>query len=37
VQAWREAGMDDVQVRLMSLGGGLVMSGRKKTPRGQSR
>jgi demethylmenaquinone methyltransferase/2-methoxy-6-polyprenyl-1,4-benzoquinol methylase len=37
VQAWREAGMDDVQVRLMSLGGGLVMWGRKKTPRGQSR
>jgi demethylmenaquinone methyltransferase/2-methoxy-6-polyprenyl-1,4-benzoquinol methylase len=27
--AWREAGIDDIQVRLMSLGGGLVMWGRK--------
>jgi demethylmenaquinone methyltransferase/2-methoxy-6-polyprenyl-1,4-benzoquinol methylase len=37
LQTWREAGMDDVQVRLMSLGGGLVMWGRKKAPRGLSR
>lgn len=29
VAAWRDAGIDDVQVRLMSLGGGLVMWGRK--------
>jgi demethylmenaquinone methyltransferase/2-methoxy-6-polyprenyl-1,4-benzoquinol methylase len=29
VAAWREAGIDDVRARLMSLGGGLVMSGRK--------
>jgi demethylmenaquinone methyltransferase/2-methoxy-6-polyprenyl-1,4-benzoquinol methylase len=29
VAAWREAGVDEVQVRLMSLGGGLVMWGRK--------
>jgi demethylmenaquinone methyltransferase/2-methoxy-6-polyprenyl-1,4-benzoquinol methylase len=28
-QAWLAAGVEDVQVRLMSLGGGLVMSGRK--------
>jgi demethylmenaquinone methyltransferase/2-methoxy-6-polyprenyl-1,4-benzoquinol methylase len=27
VEAWRAAGFDDIQVRLMSLGGGLVMSG----------
>jgi demethylmenaquinone methyltransferase / 2-methoxy-6-polyprenyl-1,4-benzoquinol methylase len=34
--AWRAAGLDDVQVRLMSLGGGLVMSGTKRggTPAG---
>jgi demethylmenaquinone methyltransferase / 2-methoxy-6-polyprenyl-1,4-benzoquinol methylase len=29
VSAWRDAGIDDVRTRLMSLGGGLVMSGRK--------
>jgi demethylmenaquinone methyltransferase/2-methoxy-6-polyprenyl-1,4-benzoquinol methylase len=29
VQAWRDAGLEDVRVRLMSLGGGLVMWGRK--------
>lgn len=29
VAAWRGAGIDDVQVRLMSLGGGLVMWGRR--------
>lgn len=29
VDAWRDAGIDDVHVRLMSLGGGLVMWGRK--------
>lgn len=29
VSAWRAAGIDDVQVRLMSLGGGLVMWGRR--------
>ena len=29
VDAWRRAGIDDVQVREMSLGGGLVMSGRR--------
>jgi demethylmenaquinone methyltransferase/2-methoxy-6-polyprenyl-1,4-benzoquinol methylase len=28
LKAWREAGIEDVQVRLMSLGGGLVMWGR---------
>lgn len=28
-RAWGEAGVDDVQVRLMSLGGGLVMWGRR--------
>jgi demethylmenaquinone methyltransferase/2-methoxy-6-polyprenyl-1,4-benzoquinol methylase len=27
VDAWRTAGFNDIQVRLMSLGGGLVMSG----------
>jgi demethylmenaquinone methyltransferase / 2-methoxy-6-polyprenyl-1,4-benzoquinol methylase len=33
VAAWRVAGIADVEVRLMSLGGGLVMSGRKdETP-----
>jgi hypothetical protein len=30
VEAWRTAGFDDVQVRLMSLGGGLVMSGTRR-------
>jgi demethylmenaquinone methyltransferase / 2-methoxy-6-polyprenyl-1,4-benzoquinol methylase len=30
VTAWGAAGLDDVSVRLMSLGGGLVMSGRKR-------
>jgi demethylmenaquinone methyltransferase/2-methoxy-6-polyprenyl-1,4-benzoquinol methylase len=29
VQAWRDAGIDDVHVKLMSLGGGVVMWGRK--------
>lgn len=29
VEAWRQAGIEDVQVRLMSLGGGLVMTGRR--------
>jgi demethylmenaquinone methyltransferase / 2-methoxy-6-polyprenyl-1,4-benzoquinol methylase len=29
VQAWRDAGIDDVAVRRMSLGGGLVMWGRR--------
>lgn len=29
VAAWRRAGIDDIHVRLMSLGGGLVMWGRK--------
>lgn len=29
VQAWRAAGIEDVRVRRMSLGGGLVMSGRR--------
>lgn len=28
-QAWRDAGIDDVRVRVMSLGGGLVMWGRR--------
>jgi demethylmenaquinone methyltransferase/2-methoxy-6-polyprenyl-1,4-benzoquinol methylase len=31
VEMWREAGMTDVRSRLMSLGGGLVMWGRKST------
>ena len=30
VAAWRQAGFDDIQVRLMSLGGGLVMSGTRR-------
>jgi demethylmenaquinone methyltransferase/2-methoxy-6-polyprenyl-1,4-benzoquinol methylase len=30
VEAWRQAGFDDVRVRLMSLGGGLVMSGTRR-------
>jgi demethylmenaquinone methyltransferase/2-methoxy-6-polyprenyl-1,4-benzoquinol methylase len=30
VEAWRAAGMVDVGYRVMSLGGGLVMWGRKK-------
>jgi len=30
VDAWREAGFADVGVRIMSLGGGLVMWGRKR-------
>jgi demethylmenaquinone methyltransferase/2-methoxy-6-polyprenyl-1,4-benzoquinol methylase len=29
VETWRQAGVEDVQVRLMSVGGGLVMWGRK--------
>jgi demethylmenaquinone methyltransferase/2-methoxy-6-polyprenyl-1,4-benzoquinol methylase len=29
VEAWRRAGVRDIQVKLMSLGGGLVMWGRK--------
>jgi len=29
VQAWKDAGMADVQVRVMSLGGGVVIWGRK--------
>jgi len=27
VQAWRKAGLTDVETRVMSLGGGLVMWG----------
>jgi demethylmenaquinone methyltransferase/2-methoxy-6-polyprenyl-1,4-benzoquinol methylase len=30
VEAWQQAGFDDVRVRLMSLGGGLVMSGTRR-------
>jgi demethylmenaquinone methyltransferase/2-methoxy-6-polyprenyl-1,4-benzoquinol methylase len=30
VEAWRAAGFDDIQVRIMSLGGGLVMSGTRR-------
>jgi demethylmenaquinone methyltransferase/2-methoxy-6-polyprenyl-1,4-benzoquinol methylase len=30
VAAWRQAGFDDVRVRLMSLGGGLVMSATRR-------
>jgi len=30
VAMWREAGIEDVQVRQMSLGGGLVMHGRRR-------
>jgi demethylmenaquinone methyltransferase/2-methoxy-6-polyprenyl-1,4-benzoquinol methylase len=33
-QAWRGAGVDDIRVRLMSLGGGLVMWGRKTLDHG---
>ena len=32
VAAWRAAGLEDIEVRLMSLGGGLVMAGRKRMP-----
>jgi demethylmenaquinone methyltransferase/2-methoxy-6-polyprenyl-1,4-benzoquinol methylase len=32
LEAWRKAGIEDLDVRLMSLGGGLVMSGRKRPP-----
>jgi demethylmenaquinone methyltransferase / 2-methoxy-6-polyprenyl-1,4-benzoquinol methylase len=32
VAAWQAAGLEDVEVRLMSLGGGLVMAGRKRAP-----
>jgi demethylmenaquinone methyltransferase/2-methoxy-6-polyprenyl-1,4-benzoquinol methylase len=35
VDAWREAGVDDVGYRIMSLGGGLVMWGRKRGARGR--
>jgi demethylmenaquinone methyltransferase/2-methoxy-6-polyprenyl-1,4-benzoquinol methylase len=34
VETWRAAGIEDVHVRLMSLGGGLVMWGRKAAGRG---
>jgi demethylmenaquinone methyltransferase/2-methoxy-6-polyprenyl-1,4-benzoquinol methylase len=30
LDAWAGAGIDDVELRVMSLGGGLVMSGRKR-------
>jgi demethylmenaquinone methyltransferase/2-methoxy-6-polyprenyl-1,4-benzoquinol methylase len=30
VDAWQRAGIDDIDIRLMSLGGGLVMGGRKR-------
>jgi demethylmenaquinone methyltransferase/2-methoxy-6-polyprenyl-1,4-benzoquinol methylase len=30
LQAWREAGIEDVQARRLSLGGGIVTWGRKK-------
>jgi demethylmenaquinone methyltransferase/2-methoxy-6-polyprenyl-1,4-benzoquinol methylase len=33
-QAWRDAGVADVETRLMSLGGGLVMHGRKALDHG---
>ena len=36
VQAWEEAGLEDVQVRRMSLGGGLVMWARKRADGAQS-
>ncbi len=36
VDTWRAAGIEDVQVRLMSLGGGLVMSGRTATRTGDA-
>ena len=32
VAAWHAAGLEDVQVRLMSLGGGLVIASRKRAP-----
>ena len=31
IKAWNDAGIEDVRVRLMSLGGGLVMSGRRSS------
>jgi hypothetical protein len=33
VNLWRQAGIDDVEVSRMSLGGGLVMSGVKRDVR----
>jgi demethylmenaquinone methyltransferase/2-methoxy-6-polyprenyl-1,4-benzoquinol methylase len=33
VEAWRHAGVEDVEVRLMSLGGGIVMWGHKSRVR----
>jgi hypothetical protein len=30
VATWREAGLVEIDVRLMSLGGGIVMWGRKR-------
>ncbi|HEY3734522.1 MAG TPA: class I SAM-dependent methyltransferase [Streptosporangiaceae bacterium] len=35
--AWRDAGLEDVDIRLMSVGGGLVMSGRKRQVPGRER
>ena len=32
VAAWRAGGLEEIEVRLMSLGGGLVMAGRKRMP-----
>jgi demethylmenaquinone methyltransferase/2-methoxy-6-polyprenyl-1,4-benzoquinol methylase len=36
VEAWHDAGIDGVGTRLMSLGGGLVMWGRKSLPAGSA-
>jgi demethylmenaquinone methyltransferase/2-methoxy-6-polyprenyl-1,4-benzoquinol methylase len=36
VAAWHAAGLEDVEVRLMSLGGGLVMAGHKRAPAGEA-
>jgi demethylmenaquinone methyltransferase/2-methoxy-6-polyprenyl-1,4-benzoquinol methylase len=34
VRYWQEAGLEDVRVRRMSLGGGIVMSARRSARRG---
>jgi demethylmenaquinone methyltransferase / 2-methoxy-6-polyprenyl-1,4-benzoquinol methylase len=36
VDYWREAGLEDVTVRRMSLGGGIIMSARKTGPEGSA-
>ena len=35
VEYWREAGLEDIEVRRMSLGGGIVMSATRSAPNGR--